>query len=320
MLAADDAVDLRAGVSELAVGAASGAELVSDQRGAVLPGPLRGHEHFGFLDGVAQPGVYGFHPEDHAQPGLRADDPGTRLVQPGEFVLGHPTQDGPPRAAPGWMADGSFQVFRRLAQDVPGWRTHLAALCATLPAAAGVTPELLAAQVVGRWPDGTPLAVAPTAGDCGAGAGPTNDFDFTDDPDGRKTPHFSHIRKMNPRGEFFNDDRRRIIRRGIPYGLPFAPGSEAAERGLLFNAYMASIEGQFEFLQRLWANTDDFPRTHAGADALIGSPLPPAPAQLARPDGGGWFLTFQRFIRTTGAVYAFLPSVPTFRALAAGEL
>jgi hypothetical protein len=51
------------------------------------------------------------------------------------------------------------------------------------------------------------------------------------------------------------------MHRGIPYGEPIAgiadpsPELEAAERGLLFAAYMASIEDQFEFVTRRWANS-----------------------------------------------------------------
>src|SRR4051794_17606410 len=61
--------------------------------------------------------------------------------------------------------------------------------------------------------------------------------------------------KMNPRNDrVFGSDRRRIIRRGVPFGLPYDPAAppaddEATRRGLLFIAYMASLEEQFEFLQ-----------------------------------------------------------------------
>ena len=41
----------------------SGAEVLFRQDGATLLGPLRGHEHFGFRDGVSQPGVRGKLPD-----------------------------------------------------------------------------------------------------------------------------------------------------------------------------------------------------------------------------------------------------------------
>jgi len=37
----------------------SGARVIFKQQGATLPRPLTGHEHFGFLDGVSQPGLRG---------------------------------------------------------------------------------------------------------------------------------------------------------------------------------------------------------------------------------------------------------------------
>ena len=37
----------------------SGLKLIFDQRGNTLPGELRGHEHFGFKDGISQPAVRG---------------------------------------------------------------------------------------------------------------------------------------------------------------------------------------------------------------------------------------------------------------------
>jgi hypothetical protein len=36
-----------------------GVRLIYKQQGATLPQPLAGHEHFGFLDGVSQPGLRG---------------------------------------------------------------------------------------------------------------------------------------------------------------------------------------------------------------------------------------------------------------------
>ena len=40
--------------------ASSGVHIIFKQHGANLPGSLAGHEHFGFLDGVSQPGIRGY--------------------------------------------------------------------------------------------------------------------------------------------------------------------------------------------------------------------------------------------------------------------
>ncbi len=66
-----------------------------------------------------------------------------------------------------------------------------------------------------------------------------------------------------------------MLRRGIPYGPPIAgvanpsPALVAADRGLFFVAVMASIEDQFEFVQRRWANSPDQPNA-GGPDPIVG--------------------------------------------------
>src|SRR4051812_23587364 len=70
IVASDSASDLAAQVAEIedsifggrpAPGqfADSGVTIVYKQHGRTLPPPLTGHEHFGFLDGVSQPGIRG---------------------------------------------------------------------------------------------------------------------------------------------------------------------------------------------------------------------------------------------------------------------
>src|SRR5207253_9441831 len=61
---------------------------------------------------------------------------------------------------------------------------------------------------------------------------------------------------------------RRIVRRGIPFGRvlanPLRPGRDKGQRGLLFVAYQASIESQFEFLMTDWADSTINPRSYSG--------------------------------------------------------
>jgi len=96
-----------------------------------------GHEHFGFKDGISQPGIRGL---DTPHAGAANEgNPGQKLIWAGNFVLGYPTQiDGPDtvnntphvpnpdpgpvsQSGPAWTADGSYLVFRRLQQDVAGF-------------------------------------------------------------------------------------------------------------------------------------------------------------------------------------------------------
>ncbi|MDQ4018996.1 MAG: Dyp-type peroxidase [Actinomycetota bacterium] len=325
-VAADDPADLRLEVERMhALAFRHGVALVSQQDGATLPG-ARGYEHFGFKDGISQPGVVGFD---------EADDnrwtKGDAMIAAGEFVLGYVRAGGrAPWDHPAWMRDGSFQVFRRLRQDVHGWWARVAEAVRELPGRDSMTEDLLGAKLVGRWRSGTPLARAPEREDVSAGErSHNNDFDFDGDADGRTTPRFAHIRKMYPRDAALRDDRRRILRRGIPFGPPFNPPADRgrggdAERGLLFNAFMASIDEQFEHLQGAWANAPDFPgiavgdRKRDGPDPVIGDDE--APLRLVRARHADAEIEFRRFVETTGAVYAFAPSIRTLRDLGSGRL
>ena len=133
--------------------------------------------------------------------------------------------------AASWMRDGSFQVFRRLRQDVVGWRRKMDTL-----GGLGNTRADVEAAAIGRRPDGRPL-------DPSHRSGTFNAFTYKNDPHGWFTPFYAHIRKMNPRDDrVFRDRSHKLLRRGVPYGPPFDPEKpDDAERGLLFNAYMASI-------------------------------------------------------------------------------
>jgi Dyp-type peroxidase family len=152
--------------------------------GDVREDPERGHEHFGFDDGVSQPGIRGrasdapgdfitsrrVAPTDVPAAWLYGY-PGQDLVWPGEFVLGYPATSpdplmpGPLRpTVPQWTRNGSFLVYRRLRQDVGlFWRTmdELAKSLAKRPGFKGITLDALAARLVGRWQSGAPVNRTP---------------------------------------------------------------------------------------------------------------------------------------------------------------
>jgi Dyp-type peroxidase family len=73
---------------------------------------LPGHEHFGFKDGVSQPGIREFTPPANpADP--NQGQPGQDLLWAGEFVLGYPTQQPPPKPpapAPGQPGYGGSET------------------------------------------------------------------------------------------------------------------------------------------------------------------------------------------------------------------
>ena len=94
-------------------------------------------------------------------------------------------------------------------------------------------------------------------------------------------PHFAHIRKTNPRdiatdlGKPHDSMLRMILRRGIPFGMPLVGVKKPSkkllrqERGLMFICYGSTIEEQFEFLTRRWANSPIQP-DFGGHDPIIG--------------------------------------------------
>ncbi len=96
-------------------------------------------------------------------------------------------------------------------------------------------------------------------------------FDYDKDLSGSKCPLGAHTRRANPRGslEFgakkaFDTpsalaDRRRIIRRGLPYGIAKNPTSNDGEHGTIIMTIVASIKRQFEFVIQQWLNySNDF--------------------------------------------------------------
>jgi Dyp-type peroxidase family len=230
------------------------------ENGDVRSGLQKGHEHFGWLDGVSQPGISG----------LTSPFPGQRLQGPGLFAFGY----GPTAKSPlPWMRNGSFMVFRRLKQLMPEFDQFQLTQAATL----GMDPILLGARLVGRWKSGAPLVLTPSQDDSTTGADlqRNNNFDFSDDQGERRCPFGAHIRKTNPRADSglpnnagvdpqaADVDPRQIMRAGIPFGPEVslseaADGKTTADRGLMFVCYQTSILNQFEFVQIKWANNPGF--------------------------------------------------------------
>jgi Dyp-type peroxidase family len=300
----------------------SGLEVIYKQKGATLPAPQTGHEHFGFLDGVSQPGIRGFAKEsgELITPKQNPGDPtqgkpGQDRLWPGEFVFGYPAQDpkdpdkrGAEKAAgPKWARNGSFLVFRRLRQDVGGFREFLKTQGDLL----NLGPELFGAKCVGRWASGTPIERASqmdnlemSRDDCA-----NNAFNFQEatlpkvpnsgsrqckdnfpgelakaDTLGAVCPFAGHIRKAYPRDDTpltgnkkgppneADTETHRLLRRGIPFGDPFDPTviPDDGNRGLLFLAYQTSIVNQFEFVIKNWVNNPKFKDPGSGHDPILG--------------------------------------------------
>lgn len=173
ILAADSPEDLEAGYARLQakIAAAHVTEL-GHQDGNTRPDPHRGHEYFGFKDGISQPAIAGI---------TESSKDGTDTIAAGEFIVGYPDQDrnisgqgqpGRPTqpadptypqltpttpGLPGWAHNGSFLVYRRLRQDVGSFNQFIEQTAQQR----GRAPEQLAAKLVGRWRGGAPMENVP---------------------------------------------------------------------------------------------------------------------------------------------------------------
>ncbi len=198
-----------------------------------------GHEHFGYKDGISQPGVRGVDLPDDPVANPDQGQPGQDLLHPGEFIVGYPRQvpsaktghDGPnpepgiisgsghvyrhdvgvdgndavdppgsDRGLPEWTRNGSFMVFRRLKQDVAGFNQFVAEAAGQL----GLSPDLFGAKLVGRYKSGAPLEARKFAGD---GAGP---HAHETDP-GLTNPALGNDNTVNTNFEFGDDKEGKLV-------------------------------------------------------------------------------------------------------------
>lgn len=280
-------------------------------------------EHFGFRDGVSQP---------YADLGLAPPAPGGGTprangswapVALGEILVGHPDEDGRVQHLPAnrlLARNGTYMAFRKLEQDVVGFR-------AFTKRAAKDDPLALAAQMVGRWPDGASLVKNPYGPEQSASGDPgVNDFRYQqDDPLGRRCPIGAHVRRANPRDTNDRDDarRHRIFRRSVSYGGPLLPEGSAGDgeqRGLLFVTMQARLDRQFEFVQASWLNRGEL-EGQAGAriDPITGAHGGQIEDAFQPSGACAPVVGLPRFVTMRGGDYFFIPSMSALKLLAAGE-
>jgi Dyp-type peroxidase family len=303
----------------------SGLELAHAQEAALL-GEQR--EHFGFTDGFSQPAIEGVAREDVRGQGIpykRApwwplSRTRWRAVKPGEFVLGYEDEDSGPAPAPPAPFDrnASFMVWRKLHQDVAGFRAQLAEQAGRLD----LDEELVAAKLVGRWRDGSPLVLRPHAPDPALGSDKerANDFRYGDDPLGLACPRGAHVRRTNPRDALGWEGRltarHRILRRGMPYGPALAEGAadDGAARGLLFVCLQASIARQFEIVQTQWCNDGNAFGLGREADPISG-PAGSEVRHVIEGDPPRVASPLRSYVECRGGEYLVVPAISALRAL-----
>lgn len=285
---------------------------------------LRAEEPFGFVDGISQPKVDW---EQQQSTDIHKRDHYSNLLAPGEVMLGYANEYGlyTPRplidaqddplaavlpdaqdqpAKKDFARNGSYLVVRQLQQDVPGFWKYV-----DKATNSEQEREQLAAKMVGRQRDGTPL-VTETLRRI-PGIEPTsrlNHFSYDLDADGVKCPVTAHIRRSNPRsGDYpadvsgfwsrllrllgFGQQRddedlvassrfHRLLRRGRAYGPVLTPQaamksqSTKTERGLQFICLVANISRQFEFVQNAWNMSSNFAGLQNERDPIMGTREP----------------------------------------------
>jgi Dyp-type peroxidase family len=306
---AKDEERLRLGVEQLRK---IGPDFDDELRGAAIVKDNHWFEHFGFRDDVSNPVVEGVHvirePKNLAGNGKRLGPEGPWVpLKAGEFVLGYPNEANEVHPGSELMPlfrNGTFAVFRDLEQDVDAFHDYTA----EQGRVTGLGKDDLAAKIVGRHPDGTALLDAHAL---------PNDFDYQSDPKGHRCPLGAHVRRVNRREPKEKDGgRHRLIRRGRPYVKGGANGAHRS-RGLYFVGVNASIEDQFEFIQRRWINdrtsvdgdVDPLLGVGAGRTFVIEGQEPPL-ALVDIPD----FVTFR------GGEYYFMPGIPALKRLGEGPV
>jgi Dyp-type peroxidase family len=310
-------------------------------------------EHFGFNDGIAQPVIGGLE-RDRTRPDNRT------VLPAGEVILGYPNaydvipmsptvpEDGiskkylePPEEDPARLAkardfgrNGSYIVFRQLEQ-------HVKAFWSDVNDRADGDPcrrKLLAAKMVGRWPNGAPLVLhssEPAHFDTSA-----NDFSYEQDLDGDKCPIGAHIRRTNPRDGLRPDTgesrrvsgRHHLLRRGRGYGTPLSETFDPDEilktteadggRGLHFICFNTDIGRQFEFVQSTWMNSAKFDGLYGDPDPLMAPHLEPSCEDDVRcftaqnsPVRRRYRNLTTRFVTMVGGAYLFMPGIKALRYL-----
>jgi Dyp-type peroxidase family len=268
-------------------------------------------EHFGFVDGRSQPLLL---EEDIAR---ERDEGGGDSRWPPGFPLATALVPCPGGVA--GQSFGSFLAFLKLEQNVQGFREATHSLSTTL----GIDEEYAAAMVVGRFRDGTPLAMRKAE----EGFHPVwNNFSYRNDLLGTRCPLHAHIRRMNPRKtseEPPNERSHAILRRGVTYGRRVRDArtggfldAPAQGVGLLFMSYQSNLVEQFEFLLANWARGLGFPGKDKTFDQLIGPAGGPDPTWNSLwGEGSGRVASFSRFVTLKGGEYFFAPSLSFLRGL-----
>lgn len=288
-----------------------GVEVLSSIDLEAIPPFGYAHEHFGYRDRLSEPAIEGtgVEPTPGSGPPLKA----------GEFFLGYPDEEGsvPELPQPEILSrNGSYLGYFMMQEHVGVFRDFLRQHGATRE-----EQELIAAKLMGRWRSGAPLVLAPEKDDpeLGSDRQRNNDFNYGKmDPYGYGCPLGSHIRRMNPRDTAANMQRRKMIRRGGPYGppLPEDAPEDGIERGIAGFVGCASLVRQFEFAMNVWVNDPTFHELGNERDPFVGTQDGTYDMTIPKRPIRKKITGLPAFTTIRGGAYFFLPGVRALRYLA----
>ena len=337
-----DALSARFNAMKALIEETGGATLLDSQDAAsiAINGQFTTKEHFGYTDGFGNPDYLGVCRDTQPGQGKLMKDGTWAALATGELLLGYADEAGelPVAPVPHLLAsNGTFMVYRKLHQNVGTFREFLDRWSKLYGAGDESSKEKLAAKFVGRWQDGTPIELSPDQPDQKIVNDPNRntDFMFGNDMAGTRCPVGAHVRRVNPRDAFGFEGklvhRRRISRRGMPYG-PVAPAEgetqidakqiDEVDRGVVFMALNASLSRQFEFVQQQWISY--------GNDAHLGNEKDLLMAQHGAREkfsiqgdttaaNSPLFCTgLPNFVELRGGDYFFIPSITALGMLAMG--
>ncbi|KAJ5265253.1 hypothetical protein N7524_006271 [Penicillium chrysogenum] len=303
---------------------------------------LRGKEHFGFEDHISQPAIEGLDP---------------------------PPKEGEPPAIP-----PRFDI-----PQTPGRQYHVAGLgqrwqYVSLPRDRGEsarlqrvrfvksesakmdtfndgTGEKLAAHMIGRWKNGSPVEL--DSENSVAQHPFANNFEYKNqysNPREIKCPIAAHIRKMRPRADLYIskdggevsaqtnywNNTNLILRRSVTFGPEIQPGEEKLEpserpkRGIYFMCYQGDLRNGFNFLTSRWASNEVFSGKKGweivpGQDPIVSQrnlPQHPEPT-FGIYDGDKpnvLKMGYLPWIDQRGGEYFFTPSIEALRGKLVAEL
>jgi deferrochelatase/peroxidase EfeB len=325
-------------------------------------------EHFGYHDGISDPVIEGVPYDEGRVEGRGKLLEGGKWapLATGEFLFGHidEAHEYPPAPRPILLSrNGTYMVFRKLHENVGTFNAFLSEHGKKYPGG----EELLAAKFVGRWKDGTPLVLAPNEEKRKAFQDKLkeasleeqermlSDFSYEDDMSGAKCPFSAHMRRINPRGSLeqvagevpgsmirsmkgenegaFDTpgalaNRRRIMRRGLPYGTVSDRTSDKGNHGIVIMMLNANINRQFEFVQQQWINYGNDFKAANDKEILLGnhnidgkSPSKAVIQVDPESDDVPYIVSdIPLLVETRGGDYFFVPSMTALRLIARGVI